>query len=199
VAPDTLGTPQAEALRYLYTRVKHHENGQRLQTYLFTSPGPAEEMTPILVSLAVVAARAGAKTLLVDSNLRQPALHSLLRCRIAPGLVDVLAEPAGWQKSIQTTHVENLHFIPAGIPSASGVSLESPACDLLLAHCKAAYDIILLVAPAVCSYTDAAVLSAKVDATCLVLIGGVSRLEAISEAKAALEAVHGKVIGAILH
>jgi hypothetical protein len=42
------------------------------------------------------------------------------------------------------------------------------------------------------------VLSGKVEATCLVLICGVSRLDAIDEAKTALEAVQANVIGAIL-
>ena len=43
----------------------------------------------------------------------------------------------------------------------------------------------------------AAVLSATLDATCLVLTYGVSRVDALLEAKVALEAVQGKVIGAV--
>jgi len=42
------------------------------------------------------------------------------------------------------------------------------------------------------------VLGSKVDATCLVLTSGVSRMETMLEAKNVLEAVQANVIGAIL-
>jgi non-specific protein-tyrosine kinase len=78
------------------------------------------------------------------------------------------------------------------------VSIESSAFEVLLAHFRANYGWILFVAPPVLSYTDAVMLSTKVDAICLVLTCEVSRLEAVLEAKAALEAVQGKVVGAVL-
>jgi hypothetical protein len=46
--------------------------------------------------------------------------------------------------------------------------------------------------------SDAAVLGSKVDATCLVLTSGVTRMDAILEAKDVLEAVQANVIGAML-
>jgi capsular exopolysaccharide synthesis family protein len=195
-----LPDPQrGEALRYLRTRLKHY-NGRGVQALLLTSPEPVTETATMLVNLAIVAASVGERTLLVDSNLHQPTLHSLLHCAATPGLIDILADPEGWQKGVQPTHMDNLHVIPAGtiMPPPALVSLESSAFDTLLTRLRATYDWLLFAAPPVLSYTDAVVLSAKVDATCLVLTCDVSRLEVILEAKAALEAVQGKVIGAIL-
>ena len=126
-------------------------------------------------------------------------LHGLWRCPPTPGLVDILANPEEWQQGLRKTGVANLHFIPAGrLTAETHVSLESAAFDVVLARFRSAYDTVLFVAPPVHSSTDAAVLSSKVDVTCLVLTFGVSRIEAIIEAKAALEAVQGKVIGAVL-
>ena len=192
-------TPRLEALGYLCTRLKHYNSDRGIQTLVFTSPEPAEEMAATLVDLALVAAGIGEKTLLIDSNLRRPMLHSLLQCSPTPGLVDLLAAPEEWQTGLHTTSEANLHFIPAGIlTSERQVSLESSAFDVLLGHFRSAYDLVLFVAPPVHSSTDAAVLSSKVDATCLVLTFGVSHIEAVIEAKAALEAVQGKVIGTVL-
>jgi Mrp family chromosome partitioning ATPase len=166
---------------------------------LLTSPEPAEETTTTLINLALVVARLGERALLVDGNFHQPRLHSLLRCAVAPGFRDILATPEEWQKGIHVTPVEHLHLIPAGTAQVqTSVSIESPACEVLLAHCRANYDWVLFTVPPILSSTDAALLSTKVDATCLVLTCGVSRLEAALEARAALEAVQGKVIGAIL-
>jgi Mrp family chromosome partitioning ATPase len=95
--------------------------------------------------------------------------------------------------------VDNLHIVAAGTetPTASA-ALESLAFETPLARYKQDYDLILCAAPPVLGCTDAAVLGSKVDATCLVLTSGVSRMEAILEAKNVLEAVQANVIGAIL-
>jgi Mrp family chromosome partitioning ATPase len=125
-------------------------------------------------------------------------LHRLLQCPLAPGLAEALAAPQEWQKSLQTTAVEHLRLLPAGNPSLTSTGLTLAAVDDLLAHCKGAFDLILFAGPPVLERSDAALLSSRVDATCLVLTCGVSHLEAIAEAKTALEAVHANMVGAIL-
>jgi capsular exopolysaccharide synthesis family protein len=191
--------PRSEALRYLHTRVKHYNREQRVQSLLLVSPGPDEGATMTLVNLALVAASVGEKILLIDSDLRRPELHQLLQCSPTPGLVDILIDPESWQKGIHTTHVENLHLVPAGsVTPQAPMALESPAFSVLLARFRTMYDLILCAAPPICRYTDAAVLSATLDATCLILTYGVSRVDALLEAKVALEAVQGNIIGAVV-
>jgi Mrp family chromosome partitioning ATPase len=112
--------------------------------------------------------------------------------------VAILADAEEWHKGVRITQVDNLHLIPTSIAIPQTSIFESSAFDLLLTRFRATYDVILFTAPPVHLCTDAAVLCAKVDATCLVLTCGVSRQAASYEAKAALEAVQGKVVGAIL-
>ena len=111
----------------------------------------------------------------------------------------MLATPDVWPQSIQSTQVDNLHIVAAGtVTPTTSAALESSAFDTLLASYQKRYDLILCAAPPVLGCTDAAVLGSKVDATCLVLTSGVSRLETTVEAKNVLEAVQANVIGAIL-
>ena len=141
----------------------------------------------------------GERTLLIDSNVRQPSLHGLLRCALTPGLADALTAPELWQQSIQRTTVDNLHVVAAGtVTPTTPAALESSTFDTLLARYKETYDLILCAAPPVLGLTDAAVLGSKVDVTCLVLTSGVSHVDTILEAKDVLEAVQANVIGAIL-
>jgi Mrp family chromosome partitioning ATPase len=156
-------------------------------------------METFIVNLAFVAAHAGEKVLLLDSNIRQPRLHSLLACPLSPGLTDLLANSQDIYKSIHTVAEGGLHFIPAGAltPTESGV-LEPPALDTILKYGRETYDLILCVAPSVLAFSDAAILSSTVDATCFILTGGVSRLPAVIEAKAILESVQARIIGSVL-
>jgi tyrosine-protein kinase Etk/Wzc len=194
-----LDTPATQALRYLHTRLKRLKSERPIQTVLLAAPGPVDTTAILLVDLAMVAASTGERTLLIDSNIHQPSLHSLLHCALTPGLADVLATPDIWPQSIQCTQVNNLHIVAAGtvIPTTSA-ALESAAFDTLLASYKKDYDLILCAPPPVLGCTDAAVLGSKVDAICLVLTSGISRMDTILEAKNVLEAVQADVIGAIL-
>jgi Mrp family chromosome partitioning ATPase len=73
----------------------------------------------------------------------------------------------------------------------------SPAFDTLLARCKETYDLILLAAPSLLD-TDTAVVASKIDATCLVLTSGISRLATVIETKARLQAMKAQMFGVIL-
>jgi capsular exopolysaccharide synthesis family protein len=192
-------TPATQALRYLHTRLKRLKSEQPIRTVLLVAPEPGATTATLLVDLAMVAASTGERTLLVDSNIHHPSLHNPLRCALTPGLADMLTTPDFWPQSIQSTKVDNLHIVTAGTATpATSAALESSAFDALLASYKKDYDLILCAAPPVLGCTDAAVLGSKVDATCLVLTSGVSRIETILEAKNVLEAVQANVIGAVL-
>ncbi|MDZ7379310.1 MAG: exopolysaccharide transport family protein, partial [candidate division KSB1 bacterium] len=169
-----------EALRYLHIRLRHLNGQQPVQTVLFTHTGADEDASLLLVQLAMVAASTGERTLLIDMNCRCPTLHRLLHCRLTPGFADLLATPDRWQEGMQHTAVANLHVVTSGaVPSAMPGAPDLHAFDTLLDHYRAAYDLILCMSPALPAYTDVAVLSNKVDATCFVLTCGVSRLDTV--------------------
>ena len=192
-------TPATQALRYLHTRLKRLKSERPLHTVLLVAPEPGDTTATLLVDLAMVAANTGERTLLVDSNIYQPSLHSLLHCALTPGLADALATPDCWSQSIQSTNVDNLYIVAAGtVTPTTSAALESSAFDILLASYQKSYDLILCTAPPVLGCTDAAVLGSKVDVTCLVLTSGVSRIDTILEAKSVLEDVQANVIGVIL-
>jgi tyrosine-protein kinase Etk/Wzc len=186
----SLDTPATQAVRYLHTRLKHLTSEQPIQTVLLVAPEPGDTTATLLIDLAMVAASTGERTLLIDSNIHQPSLQSLLGCALTPGLADVLATPDVGHQSIQSTQVDNLYIVAAGtVTPTTSAALESLAFETLLANYKKDYDLILCAAPPVLGCTDAAVLGSKVDATCLVLTSGVSHLETIVEAKNVLEDV----------
>jgi uncharacterized protein involved in exopolysaccharide biosynthesis len=192
------GTSLVGACRFLYTRLKQYKNEHGIQMVMCMSVG-LDVASSLLANVAIVAAKAGERTLLMDGNLRQPTLHRLFQCPLVPGLRDALMQPEAWQKSIQTTAIDKLDLIPAGpVNSATLTPLGLPTLDSLLAHCKEAYNLILCVAPPASDLSDAIMLASKADACCLVLTYDVSCLDAVSEARTMLEAVHAHIIGAIL-
>jgi capsular exopolysaccharide synthesis family protein len=199
--PDTLGLLPAatQAVRYLYVRFKSLKSQHKAQTVLIVGAETSDMVAAIITELAIVAANAGKHTLVLDSNVSQPAIHSFLHCASTPGLAEALAAPEQWQQSIQSTTIDCLHVVPAGVASpTTAAALASSAFETLLAKYQEQYDLILCTAPPVLSVIDAAIVGSKVDITCLVLTLGTSHVAKAREAKAVLEAVQADVLGAIL-
>lgn len=191
--------PACEALRYVYTRLRREGESRGAKVFLVTSEHEHDACAPMLVALATVAANMGETVLLIDGNIRQPSLHQLLAAPPVPGLADILSESEDWCKGIQTTAMANVHLLPAGhVTAASPMALASPAFETLIAYGKEAYDIVFCTAAPVLASSDAAMMSGKVDATCLLLKRGSSSVEAAGEAIAALRGVQAVLAGAIL-
>ncbi len=189
-----------EAYRYLHTRLRHLHRTSDVQAVLFVGAAAHDDAPAVLANLAIVAAGAGEKTLLIDGDIRHPVLQRFFNCPVIPGLTEVLSDPDEWHKGIQTTAVDNLYLLPAGTKSTTTLSLfETSDFYALFARFKENYDLILCTAPPVSAFADAVLLSYRVDATCLVITRGVTHIESIKEAKESLEAIQINVVGAVLN
>src|SRR5690606_14865839 len=124
--------------------------------------------------LANAIAQSGRTAVVVDCNLRQPALEDLFRVSSETGLINMLRkEVEPWEAMVHTDH-PNLTLITAGYPLPGNPSeaLSSlPFNDVLFALLKRA-DIVLIDAPALCAVSDAAVIASLVDATVLIVSRG---------------------------
>src|SRR5207245_5855590 len=68
----------------------------------FASAGLGEGKTTTVINLAITIAQDGRRVLVVDADLRKPAVHSRLGLKREPGLSEVLVGSAQWQDVVQT-------------------------------------------------------------------------------------------------
>jgi capsular exopolysaccharide synthesis family protein len=114
------------------------------------------------VNLAVVLAQGGLRTLIVDANLRRPAVASMLsgaQGEEAPaaetGLVDLLVDGGDAASQIQPTTLENLSVLPAGTPTAYATELlSSPATARVLEEARGEFDAIVIDSPPCSALAD---------------------------------------------
>ncbi len=93
-ASPPLGTRQAsavEAFRVLRANLRLTAGDHGCRTVLVTSPGPGEGKTFVACNLAVIAARAGDRVLLVDADLRAPNIHDVFGVSNAAGYLDAVS------------------------------------------------------------------------------------------------------------
>src|SRR5262249_13114143 len=109
-------SPVAEAFRTLRTNVQLSSLDRPVRSLLVTSASSEEGKSTTLANLGVTFAQGGVRTLLVDCDLRRPALHTLFGVVNERGLTSMLLAEEGGPSPIVATPVEGLRLLPCGPP-----------------------------------------------------------------------------------
>jgi tyrosine-protein kinase Etk/Wzc len=197
-APDD---PTSEAYRTLRTNVTFVSAEQRaLRLICVTSPGPGDGKSTTAANLAITLAQQGARTLLVDADLRRPRVHHAFNLVQEPGLTDILVGTAGMAESLRPNVIANLDVLPGGaLPPNPSELLGSEAMHRLLEQLRSRYDGVVFDTPPALAVTDATVLGAATDAVILVLWAGETEEAAAQRAVEMFRRVQARVAGAVLN
>ncbi|HIC94634.1 MAG TPA: polysaccharide biosynthesis tyrosine autokinase, partial [Anaerolineae bacterium] len=101
---------------------------------------------------------------------------------------------------LRETGVPNLWLLPSGpLPPNPSELLGSRRMEEIIAVLTSRADMVLFDAPPVIAVIDAVVLGSKVDGVLLVINAGGTKRDHVQRAKAQLEKVNVRVIGAVLN
>ncbi|MGB3138863.1 MAG: CpsD/CapB family tyrosine-protein kinase, partial [Nodosilinea sp.] len=155
---------------------------------LVVSSRPGEGKTTSAFNLGIASARAGRRTLVIESDLRQPPCAYRLGVEVSP---EAIAEPLHYyagrqQEPIQLAPwVENLYLAPSPGPQPHPAAiLESSEMGHFLADARARFDLVLIDAPPLGHSNDALLLGPVSDGILLVTRPGLTDkavLEALLE------------------
>ena len=84
----------AEQFRTIRTNISFMGIDHPIKTFAFTSANISEGKSTVTDNIAVVAANAGKKVLLVDADLRRPTLHKTFNVPNQKGLTTILTSEA---------------------------------------------------------------------------------------------------------
>lgn len=190
----------AEAFRSLRTSLLFFGADRPLKTVLVTSSVAREGKTLCCASLGITLAQAGARTLLVDCDLRRPRLATAFGLRQEPGLTSVLALDTELAEAICATDVDNLSVLPSGpLPPNPAELLGSEAFRALLEKLSTDFDRVIIDSPPAVPVTDAAVLSAAVDGVLLVVRQREAQRDLVLRAVEHVASVGAHLLGVVLN
>ncbi|EEK76134.1 hypothetical protein bcere0009_49820 [Bacillus cereus R309803] len=167
---------------------------------MITSAKPSEGKTTTTANMAVVFAQQGKKVLLIDADMRKPAMHQMFQTDNIFGLTNVLTHSERLEKCVQMTSVDNLHFLACGpIPPNPAELLGSKSMQELLAQAYSMYDLVIFDLPPILAVTDAQIMANVCDASILVVRSEATEKEAAVKAKGLLQSAKGKLLGVVLN
>ena len=190
----------AEAYRVLRTHFLFSRKDDKLNSIVIISAGMGEGKSTTALNLATVFAQAGQRVVIVDSDLRRPTLHKILRVSNNVGLTNYLLKQSTLEEVIQTTSVPLLDFMASGkLPSSSMSILNSPQMKDLISDLKQRYDFVFFDSPPILGVSDAAVLASEVDMAIQVIQYRRYPQPMNIRAKQLIEKAGGNLVGIVLN
>ncbi|HZT78678.1 MAG TPA: AAA family ATPase, partial [Gemmataceae bacterium] len=158
-----------------------------------------EGASVLAVQLAAGLARAGRRTLLLDANLRRPALHRAFGLVAKPGLADVLRGEAALPAVVRAAPADRLWVLPAGAADLRALlALSRDGVQTVLDQLKKDYDHVVIDATPVAACADALPLAQRTDAVLVSALAGVSELPAVYDAWQRLSALGARLLGVVV-
>ena len=190
----------AEAFRTLRTNIQFAGLDQPCRSVVITSATAGEGKTTAVANFGLVAAQAGSRVCLVDSDLRRPALHRMFGLENTRGLTTALVQELPFAEVAQPTRIPHLSVLTTGpLPPNPAELVGSKRMRELLEAAASTFDLILCDSPPIISVADGVALAAQCDGVILVVRAGKVAFDVIQRATSQIEAVKGRILGVILN
>jgi capsular exopolysaccharide synthesis family protein len=195
------GSPSSEPFRALRLALQLPAAEHHSKVLLVTSAEQGEGKSTLAANYALVSAIGYRNVLLIDADLRRPALHELFGMARSPGLVD-LAASNGHLKDY-TSPIPNfgtIDLLTAGSSIRKTGDLTSSArMAAILEEAAQTYALVVVDSPPLLSAADAAGIAALPGISVLLVVDKGARRRVIRNALRKLELVNANVAGAVLN
>lgn len=189
-----------EALRALRSQLILRWFGRHRKCLTLVSATPDVECGTVAANLALVFSQLGERTLLIDGDLREPALHQLFGLVNRSGLSSLLAGRNPWEQVVRPIDgFVNLRVISAGAtPPNPQELLGRAAFSQLLYSASREFDVILVRASPMLACADALSVCSRTGGCVLVARRHETRLADLQWAKQQISATGAEIVGVVL-
>jgi capsular exopolysaccharide synthesis family protein len=191
--------PTAEAVRLLGVRLRGLRRARTLKKVLITSTIPREGKSTISANLACALGHgAKEKVLLIEGDVRLPALLPMFGTHKVPGLCDLLQDDDDVLKNIYHLEDAGIWILPAGsIPGNPLEVLQSQKLPQLMERLAEIFDWMIIDSPPVLPLADTSIWMRLADGVLLITRQGVTEKHQLKKGLEALEPQ--KTLGALLN
>jgi capsular exopolysaccharide synthesis family protein len=193
----------AEALRYVKVAIDLKAiNATGGKVIGIVSALPGEGKTTVAATFAAFVAKSGAKTLLIDGDLRNPSITNTLGYKDSPGLIDLVASKLPIHDLVVNDMKYKFDFLPSSTqikPANSSDILTSSAFKQMLKSATNDYDYVLVDLPPILAVVDVKAAAHVFDGFILVVEWGSTSTDEIARAVAVSNTFSERLIGTVLN
>ncbi|MDX1378526.1 MAG: polysaccharide biosynthesis tyrosine autokinase, partial [Anaerolineales bacterium] len=189
----------AENFRLLRSNIEFFQISNPIKTILITSPNQGNGKTTVASNLAMSISQGEQDVVLVDADLRRPAVHKALDVSKAPGLSDVIRNKADVDEVVRDWKQDGLKVITAGdIPPNITEVVGSRRISSILGDIREKHELVIIDAPPLI-IADAYNLASRVDGVILVMVPGETSEEQAKTIKEQLDRSGAQLLGIVFN
>jgi polysaccharide biosynthesis transport protein len=207
---DTIDAPfsrYTESIRAIKLAVDSNSDAMPSKVIGVTSSLPDEGKSTIAGSLALLAADAGAKVILVDCDLRNPQLSSKLAPNAKVGLSNVIVGDISIEQAVIIDASTGLAFLPAGLSErvhfkVRARSNELISCEALrkvFEQLREKFEYIVVDLSPIAPIVDARSTTRFIDLYVLAVEWGCTNVGVVEHALKQASGIYAKLIGVVLN
>ncbi len=194
--------PRTEELRALRTQllIRWYNPQAGRNALVIASPDSGEGRSYLAANLAVVFSQLGARTLLVDADLRAPRQHQIFGLPPGHGLSTLLAGRADHKAAFPIHGLNRLSVLPAGpLPPNPQELLSRPAFSALMKDMQSLYDVVIVDTPPARQFADAQSIAYRAGDALVVARKNHTAVTATSKVVKELAGTGARVVGTTIN
>ncbi|MGB3299629.1 MAG: polysaccharide biosynthesis tyrosine autokinase [Phormidesmis sp.] len=190
-----------ESLRMTNAHLQIGNSGKPIRTITISSAAPDDGKSMLALNWAETAVSMGQRVLIIDGVLRNPQLHRMLNLPNDVGLSSLLNTDLKPPEGIQQVRANDKLYVVTGGPTVDNPVnlLGSLKMQLLLAHCRTIFDLIIIDTPQLSSLVDASVINRFTDGLVLVARLDQTDKSVLQQTMEKLEDVNTNMIGLVIN
>lgn len=189
----------AEAFRSLRTSILYARVGEPVKVVTITSALPGEGKTTTAVCLAISAAQAGSRVVIVDCDIRRRNVSRLLGVHADVGLLDVLDGKVALKDALLQGEASGAWVLPLAKRDFTPQEVfTSSAMGTLLEELKSRFDLVILDTAPVLAIAETRVLASLADAVVFLTRWRKTPAKAADAALRTLEQSEATIAGVVL-
>ena len=196
------GSAVKEAYQTLRTSLLFSRKNRAANTVLITSAGPQEGKSCTTVNVARTLATSGERVIIMDCDLRRPAIHQRLNLSRDTGITNYILSSEGddWRNYIKETDQKNLYALTCGpIPPNPADVFGHERFLALLKELRADFDWVFIDSPPVVSLADSMILASLADMVAFVVRHNENDKDLIRRCVMNVRKINPNIIGAVLN
>lgn len=189
----------AESFRLLRSNIEFFQVSRPIKTILVTSPSQGNGKTMVATNLALSISQGEQEVVLVDADLRRPAVHKGLDMVMEPGLSDLIRNKADFDGVVRNWYGGDMKVITAGhIPPNITEVVGSRRIGSILGDLGERFELVIVDAPPLI-IADAYNLASRVDGVILVMEPGHTTEEQARTIKEQLDRSNAHLLGIVFN
>jgi protein-tyrosine kinase len=194
--------PRTEELRALRTQllIRWYNPEAGRNALVVASPAKGEGRSYVAANLAVVFSQLGARTLLVDADLRAPRQHEVFGLPPGHGLSTLLSGRTEHKAQFPIHGLNRLTVLPAGpLPPNPQELLSRPVFSALMKDLRSLYDVVIIDTPPAKQYADAQTIAYRAGDALIVTRKDHTVVSSTSKVVKELAGTGARVVGTIVN